>query len=206
LSRSRYFQTDGQVDITALIRGLSIKTGSGLIGRAFQGYAAVRKISTLDHIVLTGYAKNLPPEPRARLVPEERLEVLVSQADEPAVEALLQEEPSGLAASRKRYLMSRAISRDRTLTYAMRELYEGQCQICRWSPRSIYEQDVCETHHVQWLSRGGRDAESNLVVICPNHHRAIHRCDAQFDWEQYSFVFSPKHMEPLAVRKHLLEP
>jgi hypothetical protein len=28
------------------------------------------------------------------------------------------------------------------------------------------------------------------VLICPNHHRAIHRCDAPFDFEHNAFVFS----------------
>jgi hypothetical protein len=35
---------------------------------------------------------------------------------------------------------------------------------------------------VRWLSRGGEDALTNLVLVCPNHHRANPplRCAVRF--------------------------
>jgi 5-methylcytosine-specific restriction enzyme A len=68
-----------------------------LLGRAFQGHAAVRRITDTDHRILAAYAERLPPDPRARLVPEERLEALVLAGDEEAVGALMRDENSGLA-------------------------------------------------------------------------------------------------------------
>jgi 5-methylcytosine-specific restriction enzyme A len=56
LGRSRYFSLAGQPDITVLVRSLSIPTGGDMLGRAFQGYAAVRQLSIEDHVVLTAYA------------------------------------------------------------------------------------------------------------------------------------------------------
>jgi hypothetical protein len=41
------------------------------------------------------------------------------------------------------------------------------------------------------------------VLICPNHHRAIHRCDAPFDFEQNSFVFGSLN-ETLKQLQHAL--
>ena len=104
LTRSRYFAVDGQPDLTTLIRTLSIKARGDVLGRAFQGRAAVRTITTEDQAVLTAYAARLPLEPRARLLPEERLEALILSGDEAAVAHLLQVEPSGLASSRRAYL------------------------------------------------------------------------------------------------------
>ena len=206
LSRSRYFQVNTQSDLTPLIRSLSVRSGKGILGRAFQGLAAVRELDSVDHSVLLAYARGLEKEPRARLIPEERLEALLVSKDERAVEALLQAEPSGLAEERVRYLFMQAIKRDPKLVQSMRERYQGRCQICIWEPRMIYGPDICETHHIQWLSRGGDDVESNMVLLCPNHHRAIHRCDAQFDWEGLGFVFSPTRSEKLQLREHILEP
>lgn len=205
LKRSRYFQIDTQSDITSLIRSLSIRSGAGVLGRAFQGLAAVRQLSAEDHGILSHYSRDLPPEVRACLLPEERLEALLVSQDERAVEALLHEEPSGLAETRKRYLFLQAIKRDPMLVQQMRERYQGRCQICKWEPRSIYGSDICETHHIQWLSRGGFDTDSNLVLLCPNHHRAVHSCDAQFDWDKFAFVFSPQRCEELSLREHHLE-
>jgi 5-methylcytosine-specific restriction enzyme A len=154
LRRSRYFAADGQPDVSVLIRNLSVRAGGSVLGQAFQGHAAVRRITEDDHRRLTAYAAALPLDPRARLVPEERLEALILGGDEEAVAALLRDEPSGLAEERRRYLMQEAVRRDRELVMHLRNLYEGCCQVCRWSPRLRYDVDLCEAHHVRWLSRG----------------------------------------------------
>lgn len=203
LTKSRYFSVAGQPDITALVRPLSITAGGDVLGRAFQGYAAVRRIAETYHHALTTYVQRLPLEPRARLVPEERLEALLLAGDEAAVVRLLRDEPSGLAEKRRRYLCTEVLRRDREHVLKLRDLYDGACQICRWAPRVSYSSDLCEAHHVRWLSRGGIDAISNLVLLCPNHHRAVHRCDAPYDFERAGFVFA-QTVEALAERRHAL--
>jgi len=203
LRRSRYFQTKGQPDISILVRDLGVAANASILGRAFQGRAAIRPIGNAEHLRLLAYAEALPLEPRARLLPEEKLEALIVAGDEAAVGRLLQDEPAGIAESRRRYLLSEAAHRDRDLVEQLRDLYDGRCQICGWWPRQQYRQELCEAHHVRWLSRGGNDALSNLVLVCPNHHRAIHRCDAPFDFEQWAFRFG-SNLEPLASNQHEL--
>jgi 5-methylcytosine-specific restriction protein A len=204
LQRSRYFQIDSQPDISLLIRSLSVTAKADVLGRSFQGNAAVRALSEADHLRLLAYAESLPLEPRARLLPEEKLEALLMAGDEDAVARLLHDEPAGIAEERRRYLTREAVRRDRDLVDHLRELYAGECQICGWAPRTQYGAEICEAHHVRWLSRGGDDALSNLVLICPNHHRAIHRCDAPFDFEHSAFVF-PNVTEGLTTVHHVLE-
>lgn len=204
LRTSRYFAVGEQPDLSILVRNLSVKANADVLGRSFQGAAAVRPLQAADHQMLRDYAAAIPLEPRARLLPEERLEALLLSGDESMVTRLLVDEPAGIADERRRYLMSRVVRRDRELVEELRELYGGRCQICRWSPRGLYAAELCEAHHVRWLSRGGGDALSNLVLICPNHHRAIHRCDAPFDFEVNGFMF-PAASEPLALAEHVLE-
>lgn len=204
LRTSRYFAVGQQPDLSMLVRGLSVKAHAEVLGRSFQGAAAVRSLLPADHQVLRDYAAALPIEPRARLLPEERLEALLLAGDEAMVSKLLLDEPAGVAEERRRYLLSRVVRRDRELVETLRDVYAGRCQICRWSPRSVYAAELCEAHHVRWLSRGGDDQLSNLVLICPNHHRAIHRCDAPFDFEAAGFVFRGS-VEPLALVEHRLE-
>jgi 5-methylcytosine-specific restriction enzyme A len=203
LQRSRYFHVDKQPDVSLLIRSLSVSAKSDVLGRSFQGKAAVRVLSEADHLRLLAYAQALPLEPRARLLPEERLEALLLSRDENAVAQFLEDEPSGLAEERRRYLMTEVVGRDRDLVEQLRELYAGECQICGWAPRSRYGAEICEAHHVRWLSRGGDDALTNLVLVCPNHHRAIHRCDAPFDFRNNAFVF-PNMNEALSRLHHAL--
>lgn len=201
LRRSRYFQADGQPDVTMQIRSLSIRAGGDVLGRAFQGHAAVRRISEADHQLLAAYATKLPREPRARLVPEERLEALLLAGDEDAVAVLMRDEEPGLAEERRRYLTTEASRRDRQHVEALRDLYDGRCQICEWAPRARYSADICEGHHVRWLSRGGDDALANMVLICPNHHRAIHRVDAPFDFAAGGFLLG-EGIECLSLNRH----
>jgi hypothetical protein len=201
LQRSRYFGAVGQPDITTLVRSMSVRAGGDVLGRAFQGHAAVRRLRAEDHHMLTAYACNLPLEPRARLIPEERLEALLVSGDQAAVDRLIQEEPSGLVEQRRRYLRQIAAKRNRQLVEHLQQLYGGRCQLCSWEPRKRYGTELCEAHHIRWLSRGGEDRLQNLVLVCPNHHRAVHRCDAPFDWELSAFVFEAGS-ESLAIQQH----
>jgi hypothetical protein len=100
--------------------------------------------------------------------------------------------------------MSEVVRRDRDLVASLRELYAGECQICGWAPRNRYGTELCEAHHVRWLSRGGDDALTNLVLVCPNRHRVIHRGDAPFDFECNAFVFATV-TEALIQLEHSLE-
>ena len=204
LDRSRYFRTGSQPDISGLIRQLSVKARAQTIGRSFQGHAAVRRLTPADHQVLAEYARDLPLEPRARLLPEEELEARVLLGDRDSVSGLIAAEAPGITDERRRYLFEQAPQRNPRHVRQLRSLYGGMCQLCGWNPRALYQRDLCEAHHVHWLSRGGQDELHNLVLICPNHHRAIHRIDAPFDWADESFVF-PGKREPVQISRHAIQ-
>jgi 5-methylcytosine-specific restriction enzyme A len=204
LRRSRYFRTDSQIDVSNIIRSLSVRAQSSALGQSFQGHAAVRRIDIRDDQILAAYAKNLPLEPRARLIPEERLEALLISDDPYAVRALIKAESYGIAEDRQRYFENVLPRRNRQFVEQLQGLYDGRCQICEWAPRSKYQADVCEAHHIKWLSRGGEDSLNNMVLICPNHHRAIHRLDAPFDFGDSAFVFTSTR-EGLMITRHDLQ-
>ena len=205
LKRSRYFRTEGQPDISELIRQLSIKARASVLGSSFQGHAAVRRLNQTDHQVLVRYARHLSPEPRARILPEDELEARFLLGGSEAVSSLITAEAPGIADERRRYLLQQAKRRNPEHVKSLRKLYGGMCQLCGWNPKSRYRRDLCEAHHVHWLSRGGDDELHNMVLICPNHHRAVHRTDAPFDWADASFVF-PRKREPLQIWRHELQP
>lgn len=190
LRRSRYFSVDGQPDISGFVRDqIGLSARGDVLGRAFQGKAAVRTLSEAQHLELLSYAKPIHPEPRARLLPEEELEALMLLDDPAAVRRLILDEDPGLAVERRTYLHDLAIKRNRELVTELREMYSGICQITGWNPRELYGYDLCEAHHIRWLSRGGEDDVSNMILIAPNIHRAVHRADAPFDWQKRSFMF-----------------
>jgi 5-methylcytosine-specific restriction enzyme A len=202
LKRSRYFVAEGQPSVDQVIRSLSITARAATLGSSFQGYAAVRRISQHDHQLLLATAQELPLEQRARILPEERLEAALLLDDSEAVYKLVQEEKPGIAEVREHYLYRQAPSRNRQIIQQLQEMYEGRCQICAWNPRNVYDESLCHGHHIQWLSRGGDDDLSNMMLVCPNHHEAIHRCDAPFDFHDMAFVFT-SHREVLMIDSHL---
>lgn len=52
----------------------------------------------------------------------------------------------------------------------------GFCDLCEnKAPFNTPEGDpYLETHHIKWLSRGGKDSVENTVALCPNCHRKMH--------------------------------
>jgi len=202
LKKSRYFEIEQQPSVEQIIRHLSVKANATILGMSFQGGAAVRPLTPEDHQILAAAARTLPLEPRARLLPEERLEATLLLGDEQAVIDLIQEEKPGIEKKRREYLYGRAITRNRELIRELQLLYDGRCQLCQWDPRQIYGYPMCHGHHIHWLSRGGDDALENLMLLCPNHHTAVHRCDAPLDYLDLAFDFG-KFRDKLTLDLHL---
>lgn len=203
LRLSRYFLARGQASLDPVVRGLSVRVAPGPLGHSFQGHAAVRKITLADHQILSAVFAETPREPRARLQSEERLEAIALLGDAELVDSLLPGEQPALVADRAAYLYGGVpVTRTARLVHQLKERYAGRCQICQWSPRERYGVEVAEGHHALWISRGGADDLDNLVLLCPNHHRLVHRCEAPFDYRGLKFVFSGGD-EPLTLNEHL---
>jgi 5-methylcytosine-specific restriction enzyme A len=164
--------------------------------------AAVKMLTYDDHQILLEAAKGLPLESRARILPEERLEAALLLGDSKRVTELVQKESNGLAEARQAYLYQQASRRNPNLIANLHTLYNGRCQICRWNPLDIYNHNLCHGHHIHWLSRGGADVIGNLILVCPNHHAAIHKADAPLDYSDLSFDFGT-HREQVQIDHHL---
>ena len=89
LHESRYFRVDDGPNVERIIRTLSCRANAPVLGSSFQGPAAVRRLTTEDHQILSAFAANLPLEPRARILPEEELEATLLLGQPRMVEALI---------------------------------------------------------------------------------------------------------------------
>ena len=63
---------------------------------------------------------------------------------------------------------------------------KGICELCAQpAPFSDAKgEPYLETHHVDWLARGGDDSLQNTVALCPNCHRRMHVLDLKEDTEK----------------------
>lgn len=58
-------------------------------------------------------------------------------------------------------------------------LYSGCCAICNWRATeelltirgNTFYSYGCEIHHIEPVSSGGGESLSNLILLCPNHHK-----------------------------------
>lgn len=113
-------------------------------------------------------------------------------------------EPGDRAALRQAYLYEHVDrTRSRALIRQLYDEYEGRCQLCGTNPGARYRLDLAEGHHLIWLSRGGEDVRENICILCPNHHSAVHRAPAVFDFADLAFRFPNDVEERLALNHHL---
>lgn len=202
LERSRYFDVNENISIEQVIRTFEINAKAKVLGQSFQGFASVKQISFSEHQILTKLSQKLRKEPRARILPEEQLEAEIISGNADLVRDLVRDEVYGISEQRREYLYKNAPKRNVSLAKELNRIYQGQCQICGWKSLEIYGVNLCEAHHIQWLSRGGDDELGNMISICPNHHTAIHKLDAPLDYKDYSFDFG-RFKEKITINSHL---
>lgn len=202
IALSRYFKVSDQPDCEEIIRKFNIKANAIRLGQSFQGISAVRFISQNEHLILKKFAKDFPLEPRARILPEEKLEATLLLGDPKEIEQLIVDEKPGITKKRQEYLYQQAPKRNQNIVSDLQKMYHGRCQICLWNPAVDYQENLCHAHHIKWLSRGGDDDISNIILVCPNHHAAIHRIDAPLDFSDFAFDFRD-HREKVQINLHL---
>ncbi|MCK6523888.1 HNH endonuclease [Myxococcota bacterium] len=207
MSSSAYFDAERSPSVEALLRALSPKAKAARLGQSFQGHAAVRRLSLDDERLLSAFALDLPlhpvvhPEGRrdvARFLMDEELSVeLALPTPQTALPGWMGEAPPPPTLA-----WGRVYPRDAALPQRLQRLYDGRCQLCGWDPASVYHRQLCEAHHIQWLSRGGWDRLDNLILLCPNHHRAVHSLDATLDFADLTWRFGDRR-EPIQLNEHL---
>ena len=200
--RSRFFHVDSQVSTELVLRALSIRPTARILGQGFQGLAAVQTITGADHAMLAEASRGLALEPRSIEPAEEALEAALRAPNPAHLHLLL---PREVGPTRRWERLVRGFARSARLVGELRALYAGRCQICEWSSNEDYGTELCEAHHWHWLSRGGADDLRNLVLLCPNHHRAVHGCDALLDFETSApvFDFGDGRRERVRLDRHL---
>jgi 5-methylcytosine-specific restriction protein A len=202
LDRTRYFDVDASPGAEQLVRHLRITTRADILAQSFQGCRAVRPLEGADHQLLAHFAAELPVLARVGIYPEDEFEarlLLGSGARE-----LLLPDGDEAHAARLRYLFETVdVTRARRHVEWLQEEYGGQCQICVFDAWGRYGRRLCHGHHIQWLSRGGDDELENMVLICPNHHAAVHQADAVFDYADLAFRFSNGLVEGIRLNRHL---
>jgi hypothetical protein len=82
-------------------------------------------------------------------------------------------------------------------------LYRHECQICGLAPFPKTSGDICEAHHIDYFIDSHNNDSSNLLILCPNHHRLIHLLHPRFDHDMLAFTFEDGQVMPIVLNRHL---
>ncbi len=82
----------------------------------------------------------------------------------------------------------------------LKDIYKGQCQMCGNKIGDEYGEEIAEAHHIEYFSLSQNNDQSNILIVCPNCHSIIHRCNPIFDRTTSCYEFAN------GIKKKLLNP
>lgn len=92
---------------------------------------------------------------------------------------------------------------DTKIQKSLKKLYEFRCQICGATAMEAYGVDVSEAHHIEMFSLTANNDARNIMIVCPDHHRIIHKAKPIFNAELKCFDYSNGKSEQLMFNIHL---
>lgn len=95
---------------------------------------------------------------------------------------------------------------DRNVCNNLKRIYEYRCQLCGALITEAYtngDEKVIDAHHIIPFTQSCNNNFSNIMILCPNHHRIVHACNPEFNVKKKEFVFPNGYHEKLCLNKHL---
>jgi len=92
---------------------------------------------------------------------------------------------------------------DRAVSTSLKECYNHRCQICMNNFEQGYGVKVSEAHHIEPFSISLNNNADNIIILCPNHHRVIHRAGPEFIKVEKVFRYPNGFVEGLKLNQHL---
>lgn len=92
---------------------------------------------------------------------------------------------------------------NRAIGESLKLLYNYRCQICGENIGARYGVSIVESHHIDPFVESFNNNAENQVIICPNHHRIIHRARPVFNRRKLIFVYHNGVEERIMLNQHL---
>ena len=67
----------------------------------------------------------------------------------------------------------------------------------------MYGVDVSEAHHIEFFSKSANNNPRNIIILCPDHHRIVHKAKAIFNYESHQFEYENARVDSLMYNLHL---
>lgn len=92
---------------------------------------------------------------------------------------------------------------NRAIGDSLKMFYDYKCQICNDNFGAKYEAEIVEAHHINPFVKSLDNDAANQIIICPNHHRVIHKVNPIFDRRRLTFNFGNGVVEKISLNSHL---
>ncbi len=86
---------------------------------------------------------------------------------------------------------------------SLKELYGHRCQICGEQHGERYGCRAAEAHHIQYFVTSLNNDASNQLIVCPNHHRIIHKTNPVWNRKKLIYTYPNGYSEGLTLNYHL---
>ncbi len=85
----------------------------------------------------------------------------------------------------------------------LKQYYNYRCQICGQRHYDTYSVHISEAHHINPFVTSQDNSVSNLIILCPNHHRLMHLAKPDFNRGGKFFIYKNGYTEQLNINDHL---
>ena len=92
---------------------------------------------------------------------------------------------------------------DKSIVDNLKKLYQGCCQICGENPTHEFNTDICEAHHIVHFSEAQNNDACNIIILCPNRHRLLHKLSPEISADRTSFIVNGQDSIPISIDYHL---
>ena len=127
---------------------------------------------------------------------------IITEFTEEEIERIINQQDFKSKAVKRTGTTTTRIFDDRIQT-SLKKLYQYRCQICGATATVMYGVDVSEAHHIDYFTKSANNNPSNIVVLCPDHHRIVHKAKAIFNHELHQFEYDNAKVDQLMFNLHL---
>jgi hypothetical protein len=92
---------------------------------------------------------------------------------------------------------------DYTIIDKLKVFYNYRCQICGARHFETYSVNISEGHHIEPFVNSLNNNASNIIILCPNHHRLMHIAKPCFHREEKVFTYSNGYVDKITINDHL---
>lgn len=140
--------------------------------------------------------------PRNAAFEESQSEDLPEALDEAALESILNFKDAG-ASLKVRTKDQRVRIYNTGIIRQLKKLYGGCCQLCGKGAFDGFDTDISEAHHIAYFADSQNNDASNIIILCPNHHRLIHKLNPIYEKDGNCFQFPDGKRNYVQIDYHL---